>query len=273
LPQETKDILRELHQEETSTRTGPLYRDGKRTTNIVIEPEKFDQARLAADPDLPLKEWFVERVRALNIRWLEGRMASDHPTLLDVWRRLLERLRVIYRRFWKGVDEDVFMEDFRRWIATGGRPQGGRAPAMAQQSTFDLGGTAVGIELPAAIRNLQPRWQDKILAFGASLDKALYYAGGANSEVRADIVRSLADQTGLSPGQIATLARELRGRIAPLTQGAAAGATVRVPAQMAERVEKLTGVQFAQEQAKIDPAVIASYVSGNGTLATEYFNT
>jgi hypothetical protein len=152
LPQETKEILRELHQEETSTRTGPLYRDGKRTTNIVIEPEKFDQARLAADPDLPLKEWFVERVRALNIRWLEGRMASDHPTLLDVWRRLLERLRVIYRRFWKGVDEDVFLQDFRQWIATGGQPAGRRV-AFAQaddEGTLPLGRPPGDIEAELA---------------------------------------------------------------------------------------------------------------------------
>lgn len=113
------------------------------------------------------------------------------------------------------------------------------------QDTFDLGGTPVGIDLPNAVRNLTPRWQEKTLAFESSLDKALYYAGGTNSETRDLVASRLAQQTGLTTGQIATLARQLRDRIAPLTRSAATTGTIRVPAQMRSDVAQLTGAEFA----------------------------
>jgi hypothetical protein len=113
------------------------------------------------------------------------------------------------------------------------------------QDTFDLGGTPVGIDLPNAVRNLTPRWQEKTLAFESSLDKALYYAGGTNSETRDLVAARLAQQTGLTTGQIATLARQLRTRIEPLTRSAAQAGTIRVPAQMRSEVAQLTGAEFA----------------------------
>jgi hypothetical protein len=113
------------------------------------------------------------------------------------------------------------------------------------QDTFDLGGTPVGIDLPNAVRNLTPRWQEKTLAFESSLDKALYYAGGTNSETRDLVASRLAQQTGLTTGQIATLARQLRDRIAPLTRSAATTGTIRVPAQMRSEVAAITGIDFA----------------------------
>ena len=116
------------------------------------------------------------------------------------------------------------------------------------QDTFDLGGTPVGIDLPNQVRNLAPRWQDKTLAFESSLDKALYYAGGTNSETRDLVAARLAQQTGLTPGQIATLARQLRTRIEPLTRSAATTGTIRVPAQMRSEVAQLTGAEFAAKR-------------------------
>ena len=116
------------------------------------------------------------------------------------------------------------------------------------QDTFDLGGTPVGIDLPNAVRNLTPRWQEKTLAFESSLDKALYYAGGTNSETRNLVAARLAQQTGLTTGQIATLARQLRTRIEPLTRSAAQAGTIRVPAQMRSEVAQLTGAEFAAKR-------------------------
>jgi hypothetical protein len=116
------------------------------------------------------------------------------------------------------------------------------------QDTFELGGTPVGIDLPNAVRNLTPRWQEKTLAFESSLDKALYYAGGTNSETRDLVAARLAQQTGLTPGQIATLARQLRTRIEPLTRSAAQAGTIRVPAQMRSEVAQLTGAEFAAKR-------------------------
>jgi hypothetical protein len=121
------------------------------------------------------------------------------------------------------------------------------------QSTFDLGGAPLGLELPASIRNLTPRWQDKTLQFQSSLDKALYYAGGTNSETRDAVLNDLEQQTGLTTGQIATLARELRAKIAPLAKSTAGGAVVRVPPQMQTEAASLTGVQFAQRAPKAKP--------------------
>ena len=113
------------------------------------------------------------------------------------------------------------------------------------QDTFDLGGTPVGIDLPNQVRNLTPRWQEKTLAFESSLDKALYYAGGTNSETRDLVATRLSQQTGLTTGQIATLARQLRTRIEPLTRSAAQAGTIRVPAQMRSEVAAITGIDFA----------------------------
>jgi hypothetical protein len=126
------------------------------------------------------------------------------------------------------------------------RPANNSGPEFATiQDTFDLGGTPVGIDLPNQVRNLTPRWQEKTLAFESSLDKALYYAGGTNSETRDLVAARLAQQTGLTTGQIATLARQLRTRIEPLTRSAATTGTIRVPAQMRSDVAAITGIDFA----------------------------
>jgi hypothetical protein len=105
--------------------------------------------------------------------------------------------------------------------------------------------TPLGIDLPNEIRNLQPRWQDKVLRFDSALDKALYYAGGENTATRENVAAQLADQAGLSAGQIAALARILRTKLRALTNSTAADGTIRVPAQMRQDVVDLTGTEFA----------------------------
>ena len=265
LPPETKTILRELHAQEMSTRTGPLFDgNGQLTTDVKVRAEDFPAARLRADPDLPIKEWFAERTRALNADWLAGRMPRDHSTLVRVWRELLAKLRGIFAQV-RGInpDSDLFTSTFRAWLDTGATADvthAGLAYATRQkadfasyQDTMDLGSTPLGLTLPNEIRNLAPRWQDKTLQFDSSLDKALYYAGGTPGELRTRIIDSIAQQTQLSPGQIATLARDLRQKLAPLARPTASNGTVRVPAQMQSDVRRLRGVDFAEGAAPTLP--------------------
>jgi DNA repair protein RadC len=258
LPTETRALMREMHAEETGTRTGPLYRDGKKTTKIAITADSLPASRVKADPDLPVKEWFAERVRALNAEWLDGRMQTEQrPLIMRLWRQMLDRLQAIFAQV-RGLDSnsDLFTDTFRDWLRTGTKEditrtslayaRQRRAEFANFQDTLDLGSTPLGLNLPNEIRNLSPRWQDKTLIFDSSLDKALYYAGGTNSETRARITQAIAEQTKLTPGQIATLARDLRQQIAPLARNAANGGTVRVPAQMRAKARQLTGIDFAQ---------------------------
>jgi hypothetical protein len=382
LPPETKTILRELHAQEMATATGPLFdAEGQLLTDVEVRAEDFPAARLRADPDLPVKEWFAERVRALNSEWLAGRTPRDHSTMLRVWRELFAKLRAIFAQV-RGLDpdSDLFTTTFRRWLDTGAKadltPAGlayatraeaefasrrntatanladpaprtdfrdaeeqraylanpdnfndrpypgvvkgtplsieyealakksleldterrrqklsfdeietiarratgkrwpdfqdvadydrtlaelrnpgsqvGKYPGgqteiafASRQDTMDLGSTPLGVTLPNEIRNLAPRWQDKTLQFESSLDKALYYAGGTPGALRERIIDDLGQQTGLSAGEIATLARELRQKLAPLARPTASNATVRVPAQMQSAVRSLRGVDFA----------------------------
>ena len=391
LPPETKTVLRQLHAQEMSTRTGPLFTAGRLTTEIKVRAEDFPAARLRVDPDLPIKEWFAERTRALNADWLAGRTPRDHSTLVRVWRELLAKLRSLFAQV-RGIDPDadLFTTTFRTWLNAGARADSSDAglthaglayatrqkadfasrqetatanltdpaprtdfrnaeeqsaylnnpdnfddrpypgvvkgtplwikyEALAKKSleldterrrqklsfdeiettalratgkrwpdfqdvadydrtlaelrdpgsqvgnfpggqteirfasyqdTMDLGSTPLGLTLPNEIRNLAPRWQDKTLQFDSSLDKALYYAGGTPGELRTRIIDSIAQQTQLSPGEIATLARELRQKLAPLARPAATNGTVRVPAQMQAAVRQITAVNFAESDAK-----------------------
>lgn len=262
LPPETQTILRELHAQEMATQTGPLFdAQGNLTTDVFVRAADFPPARLRADPDLPVKEWFAERVRALNAEWLAGRTPRDHSTLVRVWRELLAKLREIFAQV-RGLDPDadLFTTTFRTWLNAGARADSSdaglthaglayatrqKAEFASYQDTMDLGSTPLGVTLPNEIRNLAPRWQDKTLQFESSLDKALYYAGGTPGELRTKIIDSLAEQTQLSPGEIATLARDLRQKLAPLARPTPSNGTVRVPAQMQSDAAKLTGTNFA----------------------------
>ena len=285
LPSETKTILRELHAQEMATATGPLFNaDGQLLTDVKVRAADFPASRLRADPDLPVKEWFAERVRALNADWLAGRTPRDHSTMLRVWRELLAKLRTIFAQV-RGLDpdSDLFTTTFRRWLDMGGKADltaAGLAYATRQeaefasrQETMDLGSTPLGVTLPNEIRNLAPRWQDKTLQFDSSLDKALYYAGGTPGALRERIVDDLGQQTGLSAGEIATLARELRQRLAPLARPTASNATVRVPAQMQSAVRQITAVNFATGEAEFakafDQAAEDFYQSARDSVATD----
>lgn len=249
LPEPTKQALRELHRHEVDTKSGPLYANKKLQTELDFVEDDNEQGH---------KEWFAERIARLNETWAKGKMDLSEQNLL---RRAAFQLREIIRKIWsqiartEGIDPEsrLFKEDFRRYFESGGDASiARRAGAEFAQSLMALD-TPVGIDLPNEIRNLQPRWQDKVLQFESSLDKALYYAGGENSETRARVTSSLADQTGLSPGQIASLARDLRQKLAPLARSTSAEGVVRVPAQMRPDVAKMTGTDFATAAEQPDP--------------------
>lgn len=276
LPTDAKDQLRALHAHETGTKTGPLYDEqGFMRGSIQFERDRLPVARVASDPDLPIKEWFAERIALLNRDWAEGKIERADRSLpmrvkdaLRALWRVASDLRELRRQIVgvfaqaSGIDPDseLFEKQFRAFITAGADRQLGRQagaayaqrkaefaakPEFAAQAAFDLD-TPRGIDLPNEVRNLIPRWQDKSLRFASSLDKALYYAGAAGrTELHERITQSVAEQTGLSTGQVASLARTLRQRIANLVISAANDGTVRVPATMREEAARLTGVEFA----------------------------
>ena len=241
LPPETQQALRELHRQEIAAKSGPLYLDGKLKERMAYVEEDNERGH---------KEWFAERTARLNESWVKGRMDLSERSLL---RRVAFQLREMLRRLWvkfanaEGIDptDKLFTDAFRQFVGSGANAKTGhRAGAEFAQSLMALD-TPLGIDLPNEIRNLQPRWQDKVLRFDSALDKALYYAGGENTATRENVAAQLTDQTGLSAGQIAALARILRTKLRALTNSTAADGTIRVPAQMRQDVVDLTGTEFA----------------------------
>ncbi|PAW75177.1 MAG: hypothetical protein B9S38_02505 [Verrucomicrobiia bacterium Tous-C4TDCM] len=269
LPWQTKDALRDLHRAEKDTRSGPLYRDGKLQTELAYVEDMDENGH---------KEWFAERIARLNESWAKEKMDASDSTLL---RRLAYQLREYLRRIWRafaaneGVDPDgkLFVDDFRAFFASGGNLALARqAGADFAQSMMALD-TPLGIRLPSEIRNLQPRWNDKILRFESALDKALYYAGGENTVTRGIVRDALAQQTGLKYGQIATAARELRDKLAPLARSAARDGTIRVPSQMQQEVAAMTGTEFASgKKPKLDPAAAErEYAAAFDNILENYY--
>ena len=191
--------------------------------------------------------------------WNESQATAEKSLELDTERRrrklTFAEIETIARRatgkpwpdFQNVADYDRTLAELRQPGSQVGKFPGGQTEIQfaSRQETMDLGSTPLGVTLPNEIRNLAPRWQDKTLAFESSLDKALYYAGGTPGALRERIIDDLGQQTGLSAGEIATLARELRQKLAPLARPTASNATVRVPAQMQSAVRMLRGVDFA----------------------------
>ena len=191
--------------------------------------------------------------------WNESQATAEKSLELDTERRrrklTFAEIETIARRatgkpwpdFQNVADYDRTLAELRQPGSQVGKFPGGQTEIQfaSRQDTMDLGSTPLGVTLPNEIRNLAPRWQDKTLAFESSLDKALYYAGGTPGALRERIIDDLGQQTGLSAGEIATLARELRQKLAPLARPTASNATVRVPAQMQSAVRMLRGVDFA----------------------------
>lgn len=136
LPDDTMGLLREMHQAETAGRTGPLYQEGRKITDIAITADEFTPGRIQADPDLPVKEWFAERVRRLNEGWLEGRAAAaEDPLLRRLWRQFMDQVQRIWGQI-RGVapNDDLFQDAFREWLASGTKANiAPRAAAYAQR--------------------------------------------------------------------------------------------------------------------------------------------
>ena len=132
LPTAAKTQLRALHAKETGTKTGPLYTDqGFMRGSIQFERDRLPVARVAADPDLPVKEWFAERIAIINKAWAEGRLDRTETPLL---RRLADDLRQLWRRIVEAFairsnidpDSELFEAQFRAFILAGADVQIGR---------------------------------------------------------------------------------------------------------------------------------------------------
>lgn len=195
LPVETKTVLRELHAREMAEKTGPLFDSaGQLKTDLYVRAEDFSADRLAKDPDLPVKEWFAERVRALNATWLDGRLPRDHSTLVRVWHDFLAKLREIFAKV-RGLnpDSDLFTDAFRRWLDTGARAdttRTGLAYAERHRAEFAEGSPGADPELPQypreantqkgplkESRQIAGKWRDIMPSFqGWKRDMATYAA-------------------------------------------------------------------------------------------------
>ena len=194
LPAETQAALRRLHAQETGTKTGPLYQGGRLQTNIAVEAGQISPERLAANPDLPVLEWFAERVRALNTQWLDGKMAyAEDSTLRRVWRQLLDMLqRIVAQLKNQPQDSDLFTATFRQWLGTGQREHvAPQAVAYAQQ---------IDKQLPAPDSAQHERAAQYVAKNGTPLAK--------QAEAERDIARLLAvaenDQAELFPYPLPT---------------------------------------------------------------------
>lgn len=199
LPDETVELLREMHQVETADRTGPLYENGRKVTDIAITAEEFAPGRIQADPDLPVKEWFAERIRRLNETWLEGRAAAaEDPLLRRVWRQFLEQLQ----RIWSHVrgmapDDDLFQDAFREWLASGTKANmATRAAAYAQRQRpqYAKQGVRFAAEDPKAELARLEREMESIRSGDNQAPADELEARGKELQARIDTLRSQTKQ-------------------------------------------------------------------------------
>jgi hypothetical protein len=254
LPDETKAHLRSIHAEHTSTKTGPIYKDGKLQSQMAGVED--------VDSEHGHKEWFSETLAAINKEWALGRInGTRHHSMI---RQLAAQLRDWFMRTWTKItgnqDMALMRDEFRKFVLAGARQEiGPRAGLAYAQGTLALD-QAIGLELPNAIRNITPRWQERSLQFESHLDKALYYVGATgNTATRQAISESIQQQTGLSAGRVQSLARELREHIRKTIPSSAGAGTLRVPPTMRETVARETGVEYAHSPSiQPDPRIDAS---------------
>lgn len=122
LPEKTKEALRELHRQEVESRTGPLYQNGKKQSDVKFVEALDENGHM---------EWFSERIRALNKEWAKGKLDTAEMPLL---RRVAYQLREFIRKVWAqlaradGIDPDskLFQQDFRRFVESGADAAVGR---------------------------------------------------------------------------------------------------------------------------------------------------
>lgn len=220
-----------------------------------LDSMRKNRVKLRAGVETDWAEYWAERIAQQNNNWAarreRGAVVNEQHFITQLaydfrtW--LMEALEYLQNAFTRtkryNLDFRAFLSDER--FESLEAPTGQGVPMQTAQQTLELD-MPLGVALPNVIRNLTPRWQSKALEFESTLDKALYYAGAeGNTEVRTSVVNSLNEQTGLSAGQIATLARSLREKLRPLAANTASEGTLRVPPQMRTEAAALTGVEFA----------------------------
>lgn len=136
LPGETREALRELYMRETNERTGPLFdAKGEPITDISFLPEDFTAEEIEADPDLPLREWFAERLALVNAEWANGRVRSRDTLMSRVafeLRELLQRVqRWVAQAQGRRVETALLEREFRRFLRQGARHLDTKGQAVA----------------------------------------------------------------------------------------------------------------------------------------------
>lgn len=263
LSPETRAALRRLYDRDLREQWSPLWRDGELATEV-------SQDDILSGDELGLEEWFSELMAALNAEWATRRGSSRVPGWVQ---DLATALREILAKVWRTVAHhkglrgdalDRFLNrDFRAFLTRGVSARrtaaAGAAFARHAQAQAMLGlDTAMGIDLPREIAGLVPAYQDRSLRFESRLDKALYYVGApGNTELRERLVASLQEQTGLTEGQIRSLARSVRDRLPGIVRSQPQDGTVRVPEIAPALAEEMVGVRYAQRQ-KFKPADITT---------------
>lgn len=193
-----------------------------------------DIFRMSVKPDYPdFKTWQEEE--AWLHQWDEGA-----PAVEGYSRPGVKIGGLLYQEFRRRAREEN--NDQRRHDA--------QMELRLAQAQAMLGlDTALGIDLPAEIAGLVPNYQDRKLRFQSRLDKALYYVGApGNTELRARLVASLQEQTGMTEGQIRSLARSVRDRLPAIVRSQPQEGAVRVPEIAPALAEDITGVRWAQSQ-------------------------
>jgi hypothetical protein len=102
LPPEVVRGLWGEFERETGSRTGPLYRAGAPHSTMRFE-------------GLGFREWFAERVREANSRWLRDRVNPDASLLSRVLGGFRDVVHAVYARV--TGDTDVFSDGFRAFVA------------------------------------------------------------------------------------------------------------------------------------------------------------
>ncbi|MBK8478122.1 MAG: hypothetical protein IPL39_17995 [Opitutaceae bacterium] len=257
---ETQAALRRAYDSDRENHWSPLWKGGELVSSISEED-------ILTGDELGLMEWFSELMAATNAEWAQRRFAYGRTPgwIID----LADRLRAILRRIFgvaadqrglTGAERTRFLDqDFRAFLTRGmslRRTHAAGAQFAAEtatqfaatQGTLELP-TALGIDIPREIANLVPKWQERPLRFSSRLDHGLYYVGAVGqTALRSRIIDSIAEQTGLTDGQVRSLARALRDRLPEIVRSQPAEGDVRVPEITPALAEKTTGVRFARPE-------------------------
>lgn len=130
LPEQTREVLQELHAQEIESRTGPLFDESLPAEQRTVRTD----LRYVTDLDTRgLHEWFAERIARMNEAWAEGRLdvagrgklGRAQLALRDAWEQVKELLQRAFEAFVRARGQDpeseFWQREFRRFMLGGAR--------------------------------------------------------------------------------------------------------------------------------------------------------